>query len=116
MIRSRLVKPRASLMALIAASVPEEDERTISTDGTASTSSAANSTSASVRSAEGRPAPSSLGDRSERLLVGVTEDERPPAHHPVEIAVPVDVLDRRAAAAADEDGLVETDRSHCPDR
>jgi hypothetical protein len=48
MIRSRRVNPRASRMALIAASVPEETSRTISTDGTASTISAANSTSASV--------------------------------------------------------------------
>jgi hypothetical protein len=48
MIRSRLVKPRASRIALIAASVPEETSRTISTDGTASTSSAASSTSAAV--------------------------------------------------------------------
>jgi hypothetical protein len=41
-------KPRASRIALIAASVPEETSRTFSTEGTASTISAANSTSASV--------------------------------------------------------------------
>ena len=46
--RSRRVKPRASRTALIAASVPEETRRTISTDGTASTISSASSTSASV--------------------------------------------------------------------
>ncbi len=48
MIRSRRVNPRASRIALIAASVPEETSRTISTDGTASTISAASSTSRSV--------------------------------------------------------------------
>ena len=48
MIRSRFVKPRASRIALIAASVPDETRRTFSTDGTASTISAASSTSASV--------------------------------------------------------------------
>ena len=48
MIRSRRVNPRASRIALIAASVPEETRRTISTDGTASTISAASSTSPSV--------------------------------------------------------------------
>ena len=48
MIRSRRVNPRASRIALIAASVPDETSRTISTDGTASTISAASSTSPSV--------------------------------------------------------------------
>jgi hypothetical protein len=42
------VKPRASRTAVIDASVPEETSRTFSTDGTASTISAASSTSASV--------------------------------------------------------------------
>ncbi len=46
--RSRLAKPRASRSALITASVPEETRRTFSTEGTASTISAASSTSASV--------------------------------------------------------------------
>ena len=42
------VAARASLMALIEASVPDEVIRTISADGTRSTISAASSTSASV--------------------------------------------------------------------
>jgi len=46
--RSRDVNARASRTVLIAASVPEETSRTFSTDGTASTISAASSTSASV--------------------------------------------------------------------
>ena len=46
--RSRLVNPRASRSALIAASVPDETRRTCSIDGTASAISAASSTSASV--------------------------------------------------------------------
>ncbi len=46
--RSRFVNARASRSALIAASVPDETRRTRSTDGNASTISAASSTSASV--------------------------------------------------------------------
>jgi hypothetical protein len=46
--RSRPVAPRASLIVVIAASVPDETSRTRSIDGTASTISAASSTSASV--------------------------------------------------------------------
>ena len=46
--RSRCANPRASLIALIAASVPEDARRTFSTEGTASAISSARSTSASV--------------------------------------------------------------------
>ena len=46
--RSRFVNARASRSALIAASVPDDTSRTRSTEGTASTISAASSTSASV--------------------------------------------------------------------
>ena len=45
---SRPVKPRATRTALIVASVPELTMRTISTDGTASQTSRASSTSSSV--------------------------------------------------------------------
>jgi hypothetical protein len=66
--RSRRVAPRASRIALIAASVPEETRRTISTDGTASTSSAASSTSRSV----GAPklVPSSAASRTASTVSG----------------------------------------------
>ena len=62
--RSRLVAPRARRIALIAASVPDETRRTISTDGTASTISAASSTSASVGAPNDvpRPAASTTAD------------------------------------------------------
>ena len=46
--RSRFVAPRASRIAVIAASVPELTRRTCSIDGNASTISAASSTSRSV--------------------------------------------------------------------
>ena len=68
------------------------------------------------RGAEGRPARGGVLDRSERLGVGVPEDERPPAHDPVDVALPLDVLDLGAAAAAHEDRLVEADRAHRADR
>jgi len=45
---SRPVKPRASRIALIVASVPEDTRRTISMLGTRATSSSASSISASV--------------------------------------------------------------------
>ena len=68
------------------------------------------------RGAEGRPAGGGVLDRGERLGVGVPEDERPPAQHPVDVALPVDVLDLGAAAAAHEDRLVEADRAHRANR
>ena len=51
------------------------------------------------RCAEGRAALGSLADRRERLGIGMTEDERPPGHHPVDVAPAVDVLDQRTLAA-----------------
>src|SRR5581483_11661346 len=51
-------------------------------------------------------------DRLHRLGIGVTEDQRPPGHDPVDVAAPVHVLDPRALATANEDGLVEPDRAH----
>ncbi len=48
MMRSRPVKPRASRMALMAASVPEETMRTISTDGIAFVINSARCVSRSV--------------------------------------------------------------------
>ena len=104
--------PRASRIALIAASVPDETSRTISTDGTASTISAASSTSASVGAPNDVPSRGGLDHRRERLRIGVPEDQRPPRHHPVDVAAAVDVLDLRALAAAHEQRLVEADRAH----
>ena len=68
MIRSRLVNPRATRIALIAASVPDETSRTSSIDGNASTISSANSTSRSV----GAPklVPSSAASRTASTVSG----------------------------------------------
>ena len=45
-------------------------------------------------------------------MVGVSEQERAPGHHPVDVAVAVDILDVRALAAAHEERLVEPDGAH----
>ena len=84
---------------LIAASVPDETSRTISTDGTASTISAASSTSASVGAPNVVPSGERVRDGRERLRIGVPEQQRPPRQHPVDVAVPVDVLDPGTFAA-----------------
>src|SRR5712691_2111698 len=86
MMRSRDVNARASRTALIAASVPDETRRTFSTDGVA--------------------------NGVDRVRIGVTEEQRAPRHHPVDIAVAVDVLEVRTLAATDEERLVETDGAH----
>ena len=101
--------------ALIDASVPEETSRTFSTDGTASTISAASSTSASV-GAERRAALGGRCDRLERFRVRMAEDQRAPGHDPVDVAASVDVLDPGACAASHEDRLVEADGAHRADR
>jgi hypothetical protein len=66
--------------------------------------------------AEARPALGRLHDRLERLAVGMAEQQRAPRHHPVDVAVAVDVLDVRTLAAAHEDGLVEPDGTHRANR
>ena len=47
-----------------------------------------------------------LLDGRDDLRVRVAEDERPPRHDPVDVAVPVDVLDVGPLAAGDEERLV----------
>ena len=66
--RSRPVAPRASRIALIVASVPDETSRTISTPGTSATTRSASAISASVgapklvpRAAAARTASSTIG-------------------------------------------------------
>ena len=58
------------------------------------------------RRAERRPVGGRLLHRLDDLGVGVAEDERPPGHHPVDVAAPVGVLDVGALAAPREEGLV----------
>ena len=64
------------------------------------------------RGAERRSAGERIGDGGERLGIGVTEEERAPREHPVDVAVAVHVLDQRARPAAHEQRLVEPDGSH----
>ena len=68
------------------------------------------------RRPEARSALDRLDDRGNRLVVGVAEEERAPGHHPVDVAVAVDVLDVRAVAAPHEHRLVEPDRAHRANR
>ena len=69
---------RASRIALIDASVPEEVIRTISADGTRSTTSAASSTSASVGAPKLVPAAAAAVTASHHVRVGVAGDQRAP--------------------------------------
>ena len=93
--RSRLVAPRASRTALIAASVPELTRRTCSIDGNASTISAASSTSRSVDAPYVVPS-AAARTASTVSRVRVAEDERPERHHPVDVALAVGLLEVRA--------------------
>jgi hypothetical protein len=68
------------------------------------------------RGPERRPVAGRVHDRVDRLRVGVPEDQRPPGHDPVDVAVAVLVLEVCALTAADEQRLVETDGSHRPHR
>ena len=52
----------------------------------------------------------------DRGRVGVAEEQRPPRHDPVDVAVAVDVLEVGALAAPDEERLVDADAAHRADR
>jgi hypothetical protein len=58
------------------------------------------------RSAEARAVARSVGDRVDRLGVGVPEDERAPRHHPVDVPVAFDVLEICALSTRDEERVV----------
>ena len=109
------MNPRARRMALIVASVPLETNRTISTDGTASTTSSASSRFELARRAVARP----VADRRDRRLddrgVAVAEDHRPPRADEVEVAVAVEVEEVRPVAAGDEERRA-ADRAERPGR
>ena len=97
---ARVVAARASRTALIAASVPEETSRTCSIGGhTRRRSRSPSSTSASVGAPNVVPLAGGVDDGGDRLGIRVPEDQRPPGHDPVDVAVAVDVLDVRALAA-----------------
>ena len=68
------------------------------------------------RGAEGGAVADRVDDRPHGLGVGVAEDQRPPRHHPVDVAAALLVLDVRALAPTHEERLVEPDGPHRPDR
>jgi hypothetical protein len=68
------------------------------------------------RRAEGRPRRSRLLHGLDDLGIGVPEDERPPGHHPVEIAVALRVPDVGALAASSEERLAGAHGPPGPDR
>ena len=115
MTRSRRVKPRARRTRAIAASVPDETSRTFSTDGTASTISAASSTSLSV----GAPklVPSSAASRTASTVSGSACPKISGPHDCTQSssAPAVGRLEVGALAARDEERLVEADRPHRAD-
>ena len=108
------MKPRASRTAFAVASVPDEQKRTFSTDGTAATISSASSVSYSVGVPYDVPRSAARWIASTTAGMRVTGDHRPPRQHVVEVAVPVDVGEVRALGLAHEhrrpaDGL---ERAH----
>jgi hypothetical protein len=64
---------------------------------------------------EGGPLSGGTRKRVNRLGIGMPEDQRPPRHDPVDVAVAVDVLDVRTLPAAHEHGFFQADRTHRPD-
>ena len=58
--------------------------------------------------------PRSAASRTASTVSGSAcpKSERPPGHHPVEVAAPLDVLEDRALAARGEERLVEPDGAH----
>ena len=81
------MKPRASRIADMVASVPDDTSRTCSTGGTLATISSASSDLARARRAERQPA--GRGRRrtaSSTAGMGVPEDHRPPGADQIDVA------------------------------
>jgi len=68
------------------------------------------------RRAEARPVERGAAHRLDRLGIGVPEDQRPPRLHPVDERAAVGRLEEGAAAAFDEERLVQPDRAHRANR
>src|SRR6185503_2227776 len=66
--------------------------------------------------AEGRPAVGGGVDGCKGLRVRVTEEQRSPRLHPVDVAVALDVLHPASRAARDEHGFVDAHGAHRTDR
>ena len=114
------MKPRASRIADIVASVPEDTSRTFST-GVRATISSASSTSGRVGVPYDVPRPTASLHRGEHLGVRVTEQHRPPAADQVDVLGAVDVDELGAVRPLDEprgaaDGVERTHRRVRPRR
>ena len=105
---------RASLIALIDASVPDEVIRTISADGTRVDHLGGQVDLGLGRRAEARAGRGRRGHGGDHVRMRVAGDQRPPGHDPVDVAVAVHVDQLGALAAGDED-RVAADRAHRPD-
>ena len=102
MVRSRLVKPRATRSALMVASVPELTRRTISMEGNISRTVSASSISCSVGAPKLVPRVHAWFRASRIDRVAVAEDERTPGADVVDVFVAVGIEDVGAFAAHDE--------------
>ena len=91
---------------------PTDTSRTMSTLGTASTIRSASSTSSSVGAPNVVPAAAAAVGGLHDLRAGVTEQQRAPRLHQVDVPVPVDVDQVRALASLDEDRRA----AHAPER
>ena len=94
--------PRASRIALIVASVPDETSRTMSMPGTASTIRSASSTSRDVGAPNDVPRAAAAVARLDDLGSRVPEQQRSPRLDVVHVSRAVDVDQERALASLDE--------------
>ena len=93
MILDRPVTPRATRTADIAASVPDETNRTFSIDGTAATTALGDLDLAHRRCAEARSQLQRLDDRRVDPGMGMAQDHRAPRADVVDVLVAVDVVE-----------------------
>ena len=115
MILSRPVTPRATRTADIAASVPDETNRTFSIEGTACGHDLGDLDLAHRRRAEARAEVEGLDDRRADAGMGMPQDHRPPRADVVDVFVAVDVMKIRPFGPGHERGLA-ADRPERPRR
>ena len=92
--------PRATRTADIAASVPDETNRTFSIDGTAPATSLGDLDLADRRRPEARAELERVGHRRSHRGVGVAQDHRAPRADVIDIGVAVDVVEIERPAPA----------------
>jgi hypothetical protein len=99
------VKPRATRMADMVASVPEFTRRTISMDGTASQMASASSISCAGGRAEAGADGERAFERLENRRVAMAQQQRAPGADVIDVLVAIDVEDVGPLAARDEHRL-----------